>query len=87
MVTVVIIIIKAVGADQAYGAVDGLQPWIQTLQHQRQKKLQKATGGERRERGENTKLWEREEGRFMIGNFGIFMHTERGGGKGSCLGL
>ena len=27
MVTVVIIMIKAVGVDQAHGAVDGLQPW------------------------------------------------------------
>ena len=49
MVTVVIILIKAVGVDQAHEAVGGLQTWIQTLQHQRQKNLQKATRGERRE--------------------------------------
>ena len=38
MVTVAIIIIKAVGVDQAHEAVDGLQPWIQTQEHQREKK-------------------------------------------------
>ena len=47
MVTVAFIIIKAVVVDQAHGAVDDLQPWIQTQEHQRQKNLQKATGGER----------------------------------------
>ena len=47
MVTVIIIIIRAVGVDQAHGAVGGLQPWIQTQEHQ--KNLQKVTG-ERRER-------------------------------------
>ena len=35
MVTVVIIIIKAAGVDQAYGAVGGLQPWIQTQEPQK----------------------------------------------------
>ena len=40
MVTVAIIIIKAVGVDQANGAVDGLQLWIQTLQRQTEKNLQ-----------------------------------------------
>ena len=43
MVTVAIIIIKAVGVDQTHGAVDDLQPWIQTQEHQRQRNLKKAT--------------------------------------------
>ena len=58
MVTAVIIIIKAVGVDQAHGAVDGLEPWIQTQEHQkkipavndrrkRRKKRKHKTAGER----------------------------------------
>ena len=41
MVTVVIKIIKTVGVDQANWAVGGLQPWIQTQEHQRQKTCRK----------------------------------------------
>ena len=37
MVTVVIIIIKAVGVNQAHGAVGVLQPWIKTRENGRQK--------------------------------------------------
>ena len=58
IVTVAIIIIRAVGVDQAHGAVDGLEPWIQTQERQRQKNLQKATGGRGERRG-STKLQER----------------------------
>ena len=49
MVTVAIIIIKAVGVDQAHGAIGGQQPWSLTLQNQRQINLPTVTGGERRE--------------------------------------
>ena len=35
MITVAIMIIKAVGVDQAHGAVDGLKSWIRTQEHQK----------------------------------------------------
>ena len=74
MVTVAIIVIRAVGVDEAHGAVGGLQPWIQTLQHQRQKNLQKATGGRGERRG-STKLQEREEGRLVMRILEIIMRA------------
>ena len=57
MVTVVIIIIKAVGVNQAHGAVDGLEPWIQTQEHQRKKPCRKQR--EERGRGGRTELQDR----------------------------
>ena len=47
MLTVIIIIIKAVGVDQAHGAVDDLQPWIQT--QEQQKKMAESDRRKRRE--------------------------------------
>ena len=77
-VTAVIIIIKAEDVDQAHGAVDGLYKWIQTQEHQRQKKKNPAGSDSRRgERRESIKLWEREGGQLVTSIFEIFMHTRR----------
>ena len=73
----------------AHGAEDGLQPRIQTLEHQRKNNLQKVTGG-RGERQESTKLWEREEELLVISIFGISMCTgspAHNGKSPSGLGL
>ena len=50
MVTEVIIIIRAVAVDQAHGAVDDLQLWIQTQEHQK-----KPAESDRRKRRERRK--------------------------------
>ena len=44
IVIVIMIIIEAVCVEQDHGVVGDLQTWIQTLQHQSQINLQKATG-------------------------------------------
>ena len=48
IIMIIVIIIQAVGVDQAHGAVGGQRPQMQTLQHEKQENLQKVTGGERR---------------------------------------
>ena len=45
MVTVAIIIIKAVGVDQTHGAVDGLQPWIRGRKTCRKRQEGRGEGG------------------------------------------
>ena len=81
MATVANIIIKAVVFDQAQGAVGGLQPWIQILQHQRQKNLQKVT----EERRETRKHKTGGEIRRTVSNkhfCDVNANRERGGGAG-----
>ena len=53
-----IIIIEAVGVEQAHGAIDCLQPWIQTQEHQK-----KPAESERRKRRETRKHKTREKRR------------------------
>ena len=76
MIIIIFVFIVTVGVDQAHEAVGGLQPQIQILQHQRQKNLKQATGGERRETRESTKLLEREEVKRGMSIVGIL--EERG---------
>ena len=63
MVTVVIIIVKATGVDQARVTVGGLQPWIQTLQHHRLKTCRKRQEEEERDEKAQNNGRERKNGK------------------------
>ena len=68
---------KAQGGDQAHGAVGGSAAMDPDAAASKEKNLQKATGGERRDRRESTKLREREEVKFVTSIVGILMCTLR----------
>ena len=65
-----IIIIEAVGVDQDHGAVDDLQPWIQTQEHQKKTCRKRQEEEERDEEAQNCG---REQGTvFRGGCFSLF---------------